>query len=65
MRGIEAALQVYGEVREGAFAAESLRKLYTDIAPSDRVLAATLVYCTLRRQSLWRNIMLKYCKRKE
>ena len=63
MRGIEAALQVYGEVREGAFAAESLRKLYTDIAPSDRVLAATLVYCTLRRQSLWRNIMLKYCKR--
>ena len=63
MRGIEAALQVYGEVSEGAFAAEALRKLYKDIAPSDRVLAATLVYCSLRRQGLWKHLLAKYCRR--
>lgn len=63
MRGIEAALRVYGEVSKGAFAAESLRKLYTNIAPSDRVLAATLVYCSLRRQGLWKHLLQKYCRR--
>lgn len=63
MRGIEAALKVYGEVNDGAFAAEALRKLYTDIAPSDRVLAATLVYCSLRRQGLWKHLLMKYCRR--
>ena len=63
MRGIEAALQIYGEVENGAFAAEALRKLYTNIAPSDRVLTATLVYCSLRRQGLWKHLLLKYCKR--
>ena len=63
MRGIEAALRVYGEVSEGAFAAEALRKLYTDIAPPDRVLAATLVYCSLRRQGLWKHLLMKYCRR--
>jgi len=63
MRGIEAALRVYGEVNEGAFAAEALRKIYTDIAPSDRVLAATLVYCSLRREGLWKHLLMKYCRR--
>lgn len=63
MRGLEAALTVYGEVRDGAFASEALRKIYTNIAPGDRKLAATLLYCTLRRQSLWRTILIKYCKR--
>ena len=63
MRGSEAALQIYGEVENGAFAAEALRKLYTNIAPSDRVLTATLVYCSLRRQGLWKHLLLKYCKR--
>lgn len=63
MRGIEAAVQVYGEVSEGAFAAEALRKLYTDIAPPDRVLAATLIYCSLRRQGLWKHLLAKYCRR--
>lgn len=63
MRGIEAALQIYGEVENGAFAAEALRKLYTNIAPSDRVLTGTLVYCSLRRQGLWKHLLLKYCKR--
>lgn len=63
MRGIEAALQVYGEVNEGVFAAEALRKLYTNIAPSDRVLAATLIYCSLRREGLWKHLLMKYCRR--
>lgn len=63
MRGIEAALQVYGEVCNGAFAAEALRKIYTNIAPSDRTLAATLIYCSLRRQGLWKHLLMRYCKR--
>lgn len=63
MRGLEAALAVYGEVRDGAFASEALRKIYTNIAPGDRKLAATLLYCTLRRQSLWKTMLMKYCKR--
>ena len=63
MRGLEAALTIYGEVQNGAFASEALRKVYNNIAPADRKLAATLVYCTLRRQSLWKTVLLKYCKR--
>lgn len=63
MRGLEAALAVYGEVRGGAFASEALRKIYQDIAPNDRKLAATLLYCALRRQSLWKTMLVKYCKR--
>ena len=63
MRGLEAALKVYGETRNGAFASEALRKVYGEIAPGDRKLAATLVYCTLRRQTLWKTMLLKYCKR--
>ena len=63
MRGIEAALQVYSEVGKGAFAAEALRKIYTKIAPSDRVLAATLIYCSLRRQGLWKHLLVRYCRR--
>lgn len=63
MRGLEAALSVYGEVRNGAFASEALRKVYNNIAPGDRKLAATLLYCTLRRQTLWKTMLLKFCKR--
>jgi len=63
MRGIEAALQVYGEACDGAFAAEALRKVYTHIAVSDRKLAATLVYCSLRRQGLWKHLLMRYCRR--
>ena len=63
MRGLEAALSLYGEVKEGAFASEALRKVYNNIAPNDRKLAATLLYCTLRRQTLWKTMMLKFCKR--
>ncbi|MBQ9882139.1 MAG: RsmB/NOP family class I SAM-dependent RNA methyltransferase [Synergistes sp.] len=63
MRGLEAALSIYGEVQKGAFASEALRRVYNDIAPGDRKLTATLLYCTLRRQTLWKTILLKYCRR--
>lgn len=63
MRGLEAALSLYGEVKDGAFASEALRKVYNNIAPGDRKLAATLLYCTLRRQTLWKTMLLKFCKR--
>lgn len=63
MRGIEAALQVCMEVSAGAFASEVLRKLYPEINSGDRDVAALLTYCTLRRQGLWRHLMLKYCRR--
>ena len=63
MRGLEAALEVYGEVQNGAFASEALRKIYGNISPGDRKLAATLIYCTLKRQSLWKTVLLKYCRR--
>lgn len=63
MRGLEAALSIYGEVQKGGFASEALRKIYSDIAPGDRKLVGTLVYCTLRRQTLWKAVLLKYCRR--
>jgi len=63
MRGIEAALKVFAEVNEGAFAAETLRKVYSDIAPADRPLAAMLVYSSLRRLGLWKHLLMRYSKR--
>ncbi|MDO4988363.1 MAG: RsmB/NOP family class I SAM-dependent RNA methyltransferase [Synergistes sp.] len=63
MRGLEAALILYQDVQNGAFASEALRKIYNDVDVNDRKLAATLLYCTLRRQSLWRTILIKYCRR--
>lgn len=64
MRGIEASLKIYRDVNEGGvFAAEALRKIYTEITPSDRKLAAILVYCSLRRQGLWRHLLIQYSKR--
>lgn len=64
MRGIEAALKIHKEVNdEGAFAAEALRRVYTDISPADRKLTATLVYCSLRREGLWRHLLMHFSKR--
>lgn len=64
MRGIEAALKVHKEVNEdGVFAAEALRRIYAEISQPDRKLAATLVYCTLRRQGLWRHLLTHFSKR--
>lgn len=61
MRGIEAALKIYSEVQEGAFAAETIRKYYNRISEKEKTLAATLVYATLRRQSLWEAMLMKFC----
>ncbi|MDR1944211.1 MAG: RNA methyltransferase [Synergistaceae bacterium] len=63
MRGIEGALLVLDEVENGAFAAESLRRIWEDVVPSERKLTATLVYVTLRKLGLWKHILAKYCKR--
>lgn len=63
MRGIEGALAVLAEVERGAFAAESLRKLWPEIVPTERKLAATLAYCALRRMGLWRHLLARYCRR--
>lgn len=63
MRGIEGALLVLEDVESGAFAAESLRKKWQDIVPSERKLTATIVYLTLRRLGLWRHLLARYCKR--
>jgi 16S rRNA (cytosine967-C5)-methyltransferase len=63
MRGIEGALLVLGEVENGAFAAESIRKVWENIVPSERGLTTTLVYITLRKLGLWKHLLAKYCKR--
>lgn len=63
MRGIEGALAVLDEVEKGAFAAEALRRVWADVSPSERKLAATLVYITLRRLGLWKHILGKYCRK--
>ena len=62
MRGIEGALRVLEEVRQGRFASESLRKL-GPTAHGDLTLASTLVYAVLRRQELWRSIYEGFLKR--
>lgn len=66
MRGLEAALNLYGEVKDeskSTFASEALRRVYNDINQNDRRLTATLLYCVLRRETLWKTVLQKYCKR--
>ena len=48
---------------KSTFASEALRRVYNDIATSDRRLTATLLYCVLRRETLWKAVLQKYCKR--
>ncbi len=62
MRGIEAALEVWQEVRRGAFASESLRKVSGKVSHRDRPLTATLVYSLIRRESLWREVVGRFLK---
>lgn len=62
MRGIEAALEVWQEVRKGAFASESLRRVSEKVSHRDRPLTATLVYALVRRESLWREIIGRFLK---
>ncbi len=56
MRGIEASLAVWNEVRKGQFASESIRRIAPGLTPGDLTLAASLVYIALRRQYLWKEI---------
>jgi 16S rRNA (cytosine967-C5)-methyltransferase len=63
MRGIEGALLVLDEVENGAFAAESIRRVWENIIPSERALTTTLVYATLRKLGLWKHLLARYCKR--
>lgn len=62
LRGIEAALDVWQEVKRGAFASESLRKISDKVSKKDRPLTATLVYSLIRRESLWREIVGRFLK---
>lgn len=57
MRGIEGALHVLGQVREGRFASEALRDAGSAMAPGDLSLAASLVYIVLRREEMWRHLL--------
>ena len=66
MRGLETTVNLYSEVKDeakGTFASEALRRVYNNIATSDRRLTATLLYCVLRRETLWKAVLQKYCKR--
>lgn len=63
MRGIEGALTALQSVREGRFAAEALRMLGNQIPGKELTLAASLLYITLRRESLWKEIFLRYVKK--
>ena len=66
MRGLEATLKLYSEVKDedqSVFASEALRRVYDDISPNDRPLTATLLYSVLRRETLWKSVLKKYCKR--
>ncbi len=60
MRGVEAALAVLGQVRQGRFASEAIRRLGDSMSPGDLTLASSLVYAALRRQQLWREIFLSF-----
>jgi 16S rRNA (cytosine967-C5)-methyltransferase len=62
MRGVEAALEVLRRADAGGFASEALRKIER-IEPTERKLAATLAYATLRRRALWRRIAKEGCRR--
>lgn len=62
MRGIEASLHVWKEVREGKFASESIRRIAHLLTPGDLTLASSLVYLSLRRQFLWKEISGAFLK---
>lgn len=60
LRGIEASLKVWSQVRQGRFASESLRKISDRVSEKDRPLVASLVYALVRRQTLWWEIARTY-----
>jgi 16S rRNA (cytosine967-C5)-methyltransferase len=50
-------------VEKGAFASEVLRRIWRDVEPAERKLAATLSYAVLRKLGLWRHLLSRCCKR--
>lgn len=62
MRGIEAALKIWGQVKKGGIVSESLRAVSSSMAPGDRTLAASLAYSLVRRFSLWQLYMEHFLK---
>jgi 16S rRNA (cytosine967-C5)-methyltransferase len=62
MRGIEAALFIWKEVRAGKFASEAIRRIADSLSPGDLTLVSSLVYCALRRQFLWKEIYGRFLR---
>jgi 16S rRNA (cytosine967-C5)-methyltransferase len=63
MRGIECALGVLAQAERGVFASKALRQALHDVEPSERKLASSIVYLTLRRKGLWKHLLSKYCRK--
>ncbi len=62
MRGVEAALLVLRDVGKGELASIALRKYAPDLPQTDMTLAASLVYCTLRKRLLWYEMLRSFLK---
>ncbi len=60
MRGIEAAMRIWGQTAKGGTVSESLRALGDSVSPQDRTLAASLCYAMVRRLSLWEHLRAKF-----
>ncbi|MCL1875866.1 MAG: RsmB/NOP family class I SAM-dependent RNA methyltransferase [Synergistaceae bacterium] len=62
MRGIEGALKVWREVRNGGFASEIIRKNAAEMSAENLTLCSSLVYAALRRFNLWQDIYSRFVK---
>ena len=62
MRGVEAALLVLRDVGKGELASIALRKYAPELPQTDMTLAASLVYCTLRKRLLWYEMLRSFLK---
>ncbi|MFY9430196.1 MAG: RsmB/NOP family class I SAM-dependent RNA methyltransferase [Acetomicrobium sp.] len=63
MRGVEAAIAIWGETRRGIFLSQALRRFGEDLVEGERQLASTLVYSGMRRYSLWVDIVKSFLHR--
>ena len=60
MRGVEAALLVLRDVGKGELASIALRRYAPELPQTDMTLAASLVYCTLRKLILWYEMLRSF-----
>ena len=61
MRGVEAAIAIWGETRRGIFLSQALRRFGEDLVEGERQLASTLVYSGMRvTASGWTSLNLSY-----